>query len=80
MATLSVEQATYLEKLLKQAPGDWPLSLQQTGTYACREVQASYEVLRSIVAAWVLDGSDRVLSIAEIRALQPEVDLRPTMS
>lgn len=80
MANLSVEQSNYLEKLLKQPPGDWPLSLQKTGTYACQEVQASYEVLRSIVAAWVLDGSDRVLSIAEIRALQPEVDLSPSMS
>lgn len=80
MGNLSVEQSNYLEKLLKQPPGDWPLSLQKTGTYACQEVQASYEVLRSIVAAWVLDGSDRVLSIAEIRALQPEVDLSPSMS
>lgn len=80
MAMLTVEQSAYLEKLLKQPPGDWPLSLQKTGTYACQEVQASYAVLRSIVAAWVLDGNDRFLSIAEIRALQPEVDLTPTMS
>ena len=80
MAMLTAEQSAYLEKLLKQPPGDWPLSLQKTGTYACQEVQASYAVLRSIVAAWVLDGSDRVLSIAEIRALQPEVDLSPSMS
>jgi hypothetical protein len=80
MATLTAEQSAYLERLLKLPPGDWPLSLQKTGTYACQEVQASYAVLRSIVAAWVLDGSDRVLSIAEIRALQPEVDLSPSMS
>lgn len=80
MSNLNAEQSQYLEKLLKQPPGDWPLSLQKTGTNACREVQASYEVLRSIVAAWVLDGSDRVLTINEIRTLQPEVDLRPTMS
>lgn len=80
MATLTADQSAYLERLLKLPPGDWPLSLQKTGTYACQEVQASYAVLRSIVAAWVLDGSDRVLSIAEIRALQPEVDLSPSMS
>ncbi len=80
MTTLNAEQLTYLDSLLLQPPAHWPQSLQTTSATACKEIQASYGVLRAIVAAWVLDGGDRVLTIAEIAALQPEADLSPSMS
>ena len=77
---MNTEQIAYLDKLMLQPPADWPRSLQKTATEACKEVQASYSVIRAIAAAWILDGGDRFLSIPEIAALQPDVDLRPTMS
>jgi hypothetical protein len=80
MTTLTHEQSTYLDQLMLEPPGQWPHSLQITATRACQEVQASYAVIRAIAAAWILDGRERILSIGEIAALQPEVDLRPSMS
>lgn len=80
MMHLTADQAAYLDFLLHEPPGKWPKALQVTATDACREVQASYEIIRAIVAAWIVDGGDRVMTSGEIAALQPEVDLRPSMS
>lgn len=80
MAALTPEQLAYLDRLMLQPPADWPASLQTTATNACKEVQASYQVIRAIAAAWIIDGRDRVMTISEIAALQPEADLSPSMS
>jgi hypothetical protein len=77
---MNTEQVAYLDKLMLQPPAEWPHSLQRTAMEACKEVQASYGVIRAIAAAWILDGRNRFMSIPEIAALQPEVDLRPSMS
>jgi hypothetical protein len=80
MNGLTAEQNDYLEKLLLQPPADWPQALQTTAARACQEVQASYLVIRAIAAAWILDGRNRIISVREIIALQPQADLRPSMS
>lgn len=80
MMSLTVDQTAYLDSLLRQPPGRWPEALQVTATNACREVQASHGVIRTIIAAWIADGGNRVMTIAEIAALRPDVDLRPSMS
>ena len=80
MTTMNSEQLSYLDQLMLQAPGDWPEALKVTATRACQEVQASYSVIRAIVAAWILDGGNRVITMDEITRLQPEADLRPSMS
>ncbi len=81
MPTLTLEQTAYLDRLMLQAPSDWPAALQVTATNACRIAQeSSYKVIRGIAAAWILDGGSRVMTLPEIAALQPDIDLRPSKS
>lgn len=77
MTTLNAEQNIYLNQLISQPPADWPESLQKTAVEACRQVQeAPYVMIRGIIAAWILDGQDRFMTLSEMGALQPDVDVR----
>lgn len=81
MVALTPEQTAYLDRLLLQPPAAWPAELKLTATNACRIAQeSSYQVIRGIATAWILDGANRVMTLPEIAALQPDIDLRPSKS